>query len=69
MIQRRERRRAQTVARQDDLKLHLGCGGERKKGWVNIDLLGDPVDVAWNLAKPLPFASGSVSPWPRSVKK
>ena len=33
---------------------------ERKVGWVNIDLLGDPVDVAWNLAHSLPFDSGSV---------
>jgi transposase InsO family protein len=38
----------------------LGSGGERKAGWVNVDLLGDPVDVAWNLASPLPFAPESV---------
>ena len=38
----------------------MGSGGERKAGWVNVDLLGDPVDVAWNLASPLPFAPESV---------
>ena len=37
------------------LRRHLGCGGEGKDGWVNIDLLGDPVDVAWNLARSASF--------------
>jgi predicted SAM-dependent methyltransferase len=60
-VRSRERRRAAALAGQGGLRLHLGCGGERKAGWVNIDLLGDPVDVAWNLASPLPFATGSVA--------
>jgi predicted SAM-dependent methyltransferase len=58
----RERRKARSVSdRSADLLLHLGCGGEHKAGWINIDLLGDPVDVAWNLANPLPFDDGSVA--------
>lgn len=61
LIRRRERRKAQLVAAQDEIKLHLGSGGERKKDWVNIDLMGDPVDLAWNLASPLPFGAGSVA--------
>jgi len=61
LVRTRERRKAAAVASQSGLRLHLGCGGERKDGWVNIDLLGDPVDVAWNLANPLPFDSGSVA--------
>jgi predicted SAM-dependent methyltransferase len=61
LVRTRERRKAQVIAAQPGLRLHLGCGGERKDGWVNIDLLGDPVDVAWNLANPLPFRSGSVA--------
>ena len=61
LVRAREQRRAGAVARQPDLRLHLGCGGERKDGWINIDLLGDPVDVAWNLARPLPFDSSSVA--------
>ncbi|HEY5357631.1 MAG TPA: methyltransferase domain-containing protein [Streptosporangiaceae bacterium] len=60
-VRSRERRKAAALAGRGGLRLHLGCGGERKAGWVNIDLLGDPVDVAWNLASPLPFASGSVA--------
>jgi predicted SAM-dependent methyltransferase len=61
LLRSRERRKARLAAVQDEVKLHLGCGGERKNGWINIDLLGDPVDVAWNLANPLPFDSGSVA--------
>lgn len=60
LVQARERRKAAAIASTPGIKLHLGSGGERKAGWVNIDLLGDPVDVAWNLARPLPFASASV---------
>lgn len=56
----RERRKAAVIARQPSIRLHLGSGGEPKAGWVNIDLVGDPVDVAWNLASPLPFQSASV---------
>lgn len=61
LVRTRERRKAQALAENGDIRLHLGCGGERKDGWVNIDLLGDPVDVAWNLANSLPFDSGSVA--------
>jgi SAM-dependent methyltransferase len=63
LVRARERRKAQRISRghQSDLRLHLGSGGEHKIGWVNIDLLGDPVEIAWNLAKPLPLASGSVA--------
>jgi predicted SAM-dependent methyltransferase len=61
LVRTRERRKAQAMAGQSGLRLHLGCGGERKDGWINIDLLGDPVDVAWNLANRLPFDPGSVT--------
>jgi len=59
LVRRRERRKARVIAGQDGLRLHLGCGGERKAGWVNVDLLGDPVDLAWNLASSLPFEPAS----------
>jgi predicted SAM-dependent methyltransferase len=61
LVRTRERRKASAIAARPGLRLHLGCGGEHKAGWVNIDLIGDPVDVAWNLANPLPFESGSVA--------
>ncbi len=59
LMRTRERRKARMIAGQSGLRLHLGCGGERKAGWVNVDLLGDPVDLAWNLANPLPFEPAS----------
>jgi predicted SAM-dependent methyltransferase len=63
VVRGRERRKAQALAlaQQSDLRLHLGSGGEHKSGWVNVDLLGDPVEVAWNLARPLPFESASAA--------
>jgi predicted SAM-dependent methyltransferase len=54
------RKAARLAASTSPLHLHLGCGGIRKEGWLNVDLVGDPVDLAWDLAKPLPFADGSV---------
>lgn len=52
--------RAKRLAATGPLLLHLGSGPERKAGWVNIDLVGDPVDLSWNLARPLPFQDGVV---------
>jgi predicted SAM-dependent methyltransferase len=56
-----QRRKAQRVAEQaGPLRLHLGSGSQPKDGWLNIDLAGDPIDLAWNLAHGIPFADGSV---------
>lgn len=55
----RARSRAEELAG-GDLRLHLGSGPARKDGWVNVDLVGDDVDLTWNILKPLPFASGTV---------
>ena len=55
----RERRKAAALLQRDPLLLHLGSGTQYKDGWVNVDLAGDPVDLAWNLAKPLPLPAGS----------
>jgi predicted SAM-dependent methyltransferase len=54
----RERRRARLLARRAPLRLHLGSGVEYKPGWVNVDLAGDRVDLAWDLTTPLPFPDG-----------
>lgn len=56
----RERRRARTIADTSPLLLHLGSGGEHKDSWINVDLAGDPVELAWNMARPLPFRAGTV---------
>jgi predicted SAM-dependent methyltransferase len=55
----RERRRAETTSRRGNLRLHLGSAWQPKEGWLNIDLVGHPVDLAWNLAHGLPFHDGS----------
>jgi predicted SAM-dependent methyltransferase len=56
----RVRRSAEALAKDDPLRLHLGSGPARKDGWVNVDLVGDDVDLTWNILTPLPFADGSV---------
>jgi len=56
-----QRRRARRIAAgAEPLRLHLGSGGEPKAGWVNVDFVGDPVELAWNLAHGIPFADASV---------
>ena len=57
----RERRKVPALLRRDPLLLHLGSGTQYKDGWVNVDLAGDPVDLAWNLARPLPLPAGCAS--------
>jgi predicted SAM-dependent methyltransferase len=55
-----QRRKADRMAQQAPLRLHLGSGPQLKPGWVNVDLFGYPEDLYWNLRRPLPFAAGSV---------
>jgi predicted SAM-dependent methyltransferase len=57
-----ERRRAERFLSGDvPLRLHLGAGTHRLDGWVNVDLVGMPADVRWDLTKQLPFPNGSAS--------
>ena len=41
----------------EGLKLHLGCGGNRMDGWVNVDTAG--ADVNADLTRPWPFTDES----------
>lgn len=41
------------------LKLHVGAGGHRLEGWINIDV--ESADVNVNVANGLPFANGSAT--------
>ena len=43
------------------LKLHLACGRNIKRGWVNIDLFARRADLRIDLREPFPFDDGSVS--------
>ncbi len=47
-------------ASQTPLKLNLGCGTLPLAGWINIDLVGLPVDVFWDIRYPLPFNANTV---------
>jgi predicted SAM-dependent methyltransferase len=53
-------RRARRMLIHAPLKLNLGCGTNRKAGWVNIDLFGD-ADLRLDLREALPFPDESVS--------
>lgn len=56
-----QRRKLEKIKqRSGALKVHFGSGGEHKDGWVNMDFVGDPVEVAWNLAREIPFDDASV---------
>src|ERR1700754_1576644 len=45
------KRRLAKAQKQDQVRLHLGCGFTYKPGWVNIDLVPLKVDIPWDLAK------------------
>lgn len=42
------------------IKLNVGCGRNRKDGWVNIDL-SEEADLQLDLREPLPFAENTAS--------
>jgi predicted SAM-dependent methyltransferase len=48
----RERRRAQSISR---ARIHVGSAHHTKPGWVNVDLIGHPADIIWDILRPLPF--------------
>ena len=63
-LERRHRagvRRARALVNRRPLKLHLGCGSNRKQGWVNIDLFNPSADLALDLRERFPFDDGTVS--------
>jgi predicted SAM-dependent methyltransferase len=57
----RERVRAHRFGQKStSLRLHVGSGKSPKAGWVNIDVLGHPVDLAWNIQRGLPFRTETI---------
>lgn len=39
------------------LRLHLGCGGNKREGWVNLDSVAEfQPDIVHDISQPLPFA-------------
>lgn len=57
---RRGLRAARLYASQRHLRIQLGSGGQRKTGWVNVDLFAD-ADVQLDLREPLPFGDDTAS--------
>jgi predicted SAM-dependent methyltransferase len=55
-----QRRVAKRLARQRPLRLNFGCGTSRLEGWINVDLIGLPVDLSWDIRRPLPFEEDTV---------
>jgi predicted SAM-dependent methyltransferase len=58
-LHQRSVRRAGLVV-QDSSRLHLGCGWNRKPGWVNVDV-DSGCDLQLDLRRPLPIADDTVS--------
>lgn len=53
------RKAKQQVGAGSPLHLNLGSGFAPIEGWTNIDLVGAPCDLPWNLKHGLPFPNGS----------
>lgn len=46
------------------LRVHLGCGKQRKTGWLNVDLWPGPwatPDICLDVSRPLPFKTNSLA--------
>jgi predicted SAM-dependent methyltransferase len=54
-------RKARRYLRGLPLKLNLGCGGNSRPGWVNIDLFHSRADLQLDLRESWPFPDGSVA--------
>lgn len=53
-------RKAGAYVGQTGLKLNIGCGPNRKQGWVNIDL-SPAAEVSLDMRERMPFADGSAT--------
>jgi predicted SAM-dependent methyltransferase len=62
-LHRRGVKKAKAFQGKTKLKLNIGCGGNRKKDWVNIDLFRIPdlttSDLTLDIREPIPLSSGS----------
>ena len=54
----RQLQRLQLGEKPSDLRLHIGCGGHRLPGWINVDVNGG--DLRMDLRWPLPFPDNCV---------
>jgi predicted SAM-dependent methyltransferase len=61
LIHRKGVKKAKAYAGQTALKLNIGCGPNRKEGWVNIDLKPGMADMSLDMRERIPLADGSVA--------
>ena len=54
----RQQMRDLALGERSPLKLHIGAGGQRIPGWVNVDI--HPAELCWNIARPLPLEDHTV---------
>ncbi len=60
-LHRGEAKKAHKYLHSLPVKLNLGCGPNRKNGWVNIDLFDSKADLQLDLREPWPFPDDSAS--------
>jgi predicted SAM-dependent methyltransferase len=60
-LHRSELKKVGPFLQRPDKKLNLGCGPNRKPGWINIDLFDTRADLRLDLRERWPFADASVS--------
>jgi SAM-dependent methyltransferase len=53
-------RKARAYARKSGLKLNIGCGPNRKQGWINIDLSLE-AELSLDMRERMPFDAGSAT--------
>jgi predicted SAM-dependent methyltransferase len=58
---RRARRKVQYFLHSLPIKLNIGCGPNRKEGWVNVDILDPAADLQLDLRERWPFPDNSVA--------
>jgi predicted SAM-dependent methyltransferase len=60
-LHRREIKKVPRLLKTLPARLNLGCGPNRKDGWVNIDLFDSAADLRLDLREPWPFPDSSIS--------
>lgn len=59
-LHRRGLKKARYYAGKTGLALNIGCGPNRKEGWVNIDLLRE-ADLSLDMRERIPFGDGAAA--------
>jgi predicted SAM-dependent methyltransferase len=60
IIRPQQRLVAAKLSSRSPLQLNIGCGTLPLDGWINIDLIGLPVDLRWDIHSTLPFKENTV---------